>query len=212
MQIFSFAHRGRITVMLLLLFIMKTVAVQAQSSEPLDVVKAATQTTIDRLNHDRERLKNDPKAILSLVNEAVVPYFDFSIIARRVLGKHWSTASADEKARFGEEFSQFLIRFYSNSLIAFSNPRIEFSTVQPEESGSKVVSIKAEITTDEAGMVPVQFGLFKVDGTWKIIDLRIDGVCLVCNYRKEYADIIRNDGLNSLIDRLVEKNAKAQLS
>lgn len=211
MQIIDFARCRRI-VAVVLLFILTAVTAQAQSGGPLDVVKAATQTTVDKLNQDRDLLESDPGALLSLVNEAVVPYFDFNIISRRVLGKYWSKASEEEKTRFGKEFSQFLIRFYSNSLIAFSNPRIEYSTVAPEKSGSKVVSIKAEVTTDEVGTVPVQFGLVNVKGAWKIIDLRIDGVCLVCNYRKEYADIIRNDGLGSLIDRLTEKNAKAQVS
>lgn len=194
------------------LLLLSLAVAQAKGAEPIDVVKAASGTILSKLQNERADLEKNPEALLAMVNESVVPYFDFKIISRRVLGKYWSTATDEEKERFHGEFSQFLIRFYSKSLIAFTNPRIEYSALEPKQGNSKVVSIKAEVTTDESGMVPVQFGLFKVGDTWKIIDLRIDGICLVCNYRSEYADIIRNEGLNSLIERLAEKNTAAQVS
>ena len=41
-------------------------------------------------------------------------------------------------------------------------------------------------------------------------DIQIDGVSLVLSYRNQYHQVIEADGLDSLIESLARKNAKAR--
>jgi phospholipid transport system substrate-binding protein len=49
-----------------------------------------------------------------------------------------------------------------------------------------------------------------VDGQWKIIDVIVEGVSLVSNFRSQFQDIVANGGPDKLITLLKEKNAKGE--
>ncbi len=51
-----------------------------------------------------------------------------------------------------------------------------------------------------------------VEGSWKVVDVAIDGVSLVTTYRGSFASEIRKTGLDNLIARLVERNQSIELS
>ncbi len=48
------------------------------------------------------------------------------------------------------------------------------------------------------------------DGQWKIIDVIIEGVSLVSNFRSQFQDIVTNGGPDKLISLLREKNAAGE--
>ena len=41
---------------------------------------------------------------------------------------------------------------------------------------------------------------------WKVYDVAFSGVSMVTNYRSAYGRIIRTEGMDSLIDRMVRQN------
>ncbi len=46
------------------------------------------------------------------------------------------------------------------------------------------------------------------DGTWKIIDVTIEGLSLASNYRSQFQEIMANGGIDHLLTILREKNAR----
>ena len=42
---------------------------------------------------------------------------------------------------------------------------------------------------------------------WRVIDLAIENLSLVTNYRSEFGLIVQRDGINGLIKSLVDRNA-----
>jgi phospholipid transport system substrate-binding protein len=54
----------------------------------------------------------------------------------------------------------------------------------------------------------VDYTLAKKDDEWKVFDIVIEGVSLVTNYRSQFASEIKNNGIESLITKLAEKNNK----
>ena len=44
---------------------------------------------------------------------------------------------------------------------------------------------------------------------WKVYDIVIEGVSLVTNYRGQFSQEVRQNGLDSLIKKLANKNAAA---
>jgi phospholipid transport system substrate-binding protein len=44
------------------------------------------------------------------------------------------------------------------------------------------------------------------EDAWKVYDVKIDGISLVTNYRSTFANRIRNEGMDKLIDSLAARN------
>ena len=58
--------------------------------------------------------------------------------------------------------------------------------------------------------VPVTFSLFRkeTNSNWMLYDVNVDGISLVTNYRSSFATEVSRQGLDTLIDRLAERNNK----
>ncbi len=53
--------------------------------------------------------------------------------------------------------------------------------------------------------VPVDYSMIKINGTWKVYDVKIEGVSLVQNYRNQFANILLNESPEKLIERIKKK-------
>ena len=49
----------------------------------------------------------------------------------------------------------------------------------------------------------------KVDGNWRIIDVDVEGIWLVNNYRTQFASVANQSGIEGLIKTMSEKNEQA---
>jgi phospholipid transport system substrate-binding protein len=58
--------------------------------------------------------------------------------------------------------------------------------------------------------VLVDYRLRQRDGQWKIIDVIVERVSLVSNFRSQFQEIVSNGGPDRLITLLKEKNAKGE--
>jgi phospholipid transport system substrate-binding protein len=55
----------------------------------------------------------------------------------------------------------------------------------------------------------VDYSLAREEDAWKVYDIVIEGVSLVTNYRGQFSQEVRKNGLDSLIVKLTNKNASA---
>jgi phospholipid transport system substrate-binding protein len=46
------------------------------------------------------------------------------------------------------------------------------------------------------------------DGTWRVYDVKVEGVSLVKNYRSQFREILSKESPDQLIERLKEKVAE----
>jgi ABC-type transporter MlaC component len=52
--------------------------------------------------------------------------FDFSEMAKRSLGAHWTTLNANERREFVDAYTQMLLRFFGRSVRAAGDETIEY--------------------------------------------------------------------------------------
>ena len=195
----------------LLPLVLSLAYVQAATKSAEDVVRDAVDQTTRKLIDEKAQLETHPERIYDLIQELVVPYFDFPIISRLVLGKAaWGQASEMQKAQFMQEFTTLLIRTYAKALQAYSDEKIIILPAASNPS-SNLVEIKTEVTgNDSANKTPINYRMHISGEQWKVLDLVVDGISLVNSYKGEYGSIIRKDGLDVLIARMKEKNATAR--
>lgn len=192
----------------LLLSVQAAVAAPAPGGEALELVRVTTDKVLKALRTDAERLKKEPGRLNMLVDDLVLPHFDFERISRWVLGKHWNRASPEQQKVFIEEFRSLMVRTYAKSLLEYRDQQIVFLPVRPGEQPDEV-EIRTEIQQQGGFPIPIAYSLYRKGAAWKVFDVNIDGVSLVANYRTSFAKEVRESGIDGLIKRLRERNEQS---
>lgn len=178
----------------------------ASSETPHDVVKAAVEDVLDRLQSEKAEIEKDSNHIYALVEEIVLPHVDMDAVSRSVLGKYWRKADDAQRQKFSDEFKVLLLRTYGTALSAYTGQKVNYlpGSVQPSDRTNLV---KLEIDQGGGPPIPVAFAMHLKDKRWLLYDFKIDGVSLVQNYRSNFSSIIRRGGIESLLDHLQRHNA-----
>ena len=180
-------------------------AVAQANQEPQQLVQSTSDQVLARLKKDHDKLQKNPDLIYPLVEDLVLPHFDFTKMSQWVLGVSWRTASDEQKARFTEQFRTLLVRTYAKALLEYTNQKINYLPVHTE-ADAKQVTVRTEIVQAGGQNIPVHYSMYRKGDEWKVYDISIDGVSLVNNYRTSFANDIRQSGLDKLIARLVDMN------
>lgn len=172
------------------------------------MVKSTSERMLSALKSQRSAIESNPAKIYGLVDKILVPKFDFNMITKAAVGKHWSKATPAQQKALTEGFQQVLIRTYAKALLNYSGEQIRYLPEIPGRSGTVVVP--TEVSEAGAKPIPIDYRVHNKSGSWKVYDVKIDKVSLVSNYRSSFNSQIRKDGIDGLIKRLDEMNAKGQ--
>jgi phospholipid transport system substrate-binding protein len=198
----SIAHRRAVVLLAILCGVMVGV-VRAEVSRTVVVqqtVDAVVAVVADKsLTADQKRAK---------IQDIVYDHFDFNTLARLVLARNWKQLSPEQQKDFVEEFKKHLSMTYGKNVETYNNERAEVTGDRAEPGGDWTV--KTKILRPGAADVLVDYRVRQEDGAWKAIDVIIEGVSLVANFRSQFQEIVSNQGPQKLIDLLREKNAKGE--
>ena len=170
-----------------------------------DLVKQTSGRMIEALKNKSDELNKNPQLIYDLVDEIVLPHFDFEHMSRLVLGKYWNRISEDEKKQFTKEFQLLLVRTYGTAMSDYSDEKISFLPFRSDDN-SDDVTVKTEVEQKGAFPIPIDYSLYKTNGEWKVYDVSIDSVSLVVNYRTSFTSEIKQAGITELIKKLRTRN------
>lgn len=189
-----------VTTFLLLPFMLTTVYATTQSAE--EVVRSILDQVIEQLRPERGDLEVHPEHTFELIQDHVVPHFDFPIMSRWILGINWIKASQEQRQAFINEFKTLMVCTYAKTLIDYSVKEIRYLPVQTDPI-SNLAMVKIEIWADgSANAIPINYKMHISSGEWKVIDITVDGISLVRSYRGLFASKIRKNGLDSLITQV----------
>lgn len=203
--------RRKLCFLVILLLPALTITAPTQEiDKPEDVILGTVDNVIARINAEREMLDAQPETVYDLINDLIIPVFDFNNMSKWILGKHWKQASEEQRTVFTKEFRNLLVRTYAKAVLGFSNERVNYLETL---TGSKpnIVMVKTEIVSDSS-VTPVNYTMHISDGRWKVVNVAFEGISLVETYRKSFASEIRNNGLETLLQKLVDKNEKLEQS
>ena len=172
---------------------------------PQDLIKQTSQQMIKALQQEKTDLKKNPERVTQLVNEIVLPHFDFERMSRLALGRYWRRADEKQRAEFVEQFRALLVRTYRSALTEYRDQTIKYLPFNDDLSGGDV-TVKTEVEQPGGSSIPIDYRLHTGSGEWKVYDVIIDGVSLVINYRTSFSSEIRQSGISGLIDKLRKRN------
>ena len=177
----------------------------AFAQEAPDVlVKNVTLEVVELITKE----KGNRAKIVSVIEEKVLPHFNFTAMTALAVGQNWGKASPEQKKRLTEEFRTLLVRTYSGALNQYRDQTFDFKPLRAEPGATDVI-VKTEAMRQGQQPVQLDYGMTRKDGTWKVYDVIVGGVSLVTNYRDEFASQIQSGGTDGLIKALTAKNGGA---
>jgi phospholipid transport system substrate-binding protein len=146
--------------------------------------------------------------LLTLVKER----FDEEAFARRALGAHWKKRTKKEKQEFVEIFSDLLERTYLKKIDDYLAKAGNFSEKNilylNETVKGRYVIVKTNVVINKETQIPVLYLFTNKQGNWLAVDIAIEGVSLVKNYRAQFEEILANSSFEELITKLKSKQIK----
>ena len=172
-----------------------------------EVIEVAVGKVSDIL-HDATLPDSEKRA---RIEDVVGNYMDTETMSMLVLAKNWKKFDGDQRTTFQEEYRETLINTYWKNARSATFDRIEVTDDREEKRGDWTVMSRIVASGKEP--ILIDYRLRRLDdgaGEWKIIDIIIEGVSLVSNYRSQYQEVFSNGGADHLIKLITEKNDKAR--
>ncbi len=177
----------------------------ATPRQAADLVKSTTDRLLSELQRRRSEIKTNPNLVYELA-EIAVPHFDFYRITQLAVGHYWRKANSQQRKTLIAEFRTLLINTYGKALRNYSGQEI---VLLPSRRSSRrdrtVVRTQVKMPSRNT-VIPINYYMRLRRGSWKVYDVTIEGVSLVKNYRKSFAQEVRRGGIQGLIEKLQDRN------
>jgi len=174
------------------------------AESPRTVVDATTSSVIATLADKSLSMSEKRRR----VEEIVYARVDFDTLSRLVLGQGWNQLNEEQRGEFEREFKQNISATYGRNVESYENERITIVDDRQEPRGDWTVRTK--IVRHGSDDISVDYRLRETDGTWKIIDVIIEGLSLASNFRSQFQEIMANGSIDRLLTILREKNAREE--
>ena len=145
------------------------------------------------------------------VRQIAYDVMDFQTLSRLTMAKHWRQISDVQQKEFIQEFRQHMSATYGKAIESYTDEEINISGDRGDANGDWTVQTRIVGKKNGGGsqeMAKVDYRLRQIDNRWRVIDVTIDGVSMVANFRAQFQDIMANGGIERLLKLLREKNAK----
>jgi phospholipid transport system substrate-binding protein len=130
-------------------------------------------------------------------------------MARLVLARDWKRLDGAKRDEFVDQFTTYLANDYGNRIDRYQKTDVKVKVVgeQPKPRGD--VDVRTRIVGGENDGAIVDYRMRKGDDGWRIIDVVIEGISLVANFRDQFREVIARGGPEALLKKLKEKNVAA---
>ena len=169
------------------------------------LVEGVSGAAIARLSELREADALTPEAARGVIQETASPHFDFALLSRGALGKHWRKADDAERMRVAALFRGVLEKTYAKALSAYAGQSAEILGASSLSERKKSVEVRVS-AGEKSAKIEYVFSP-SADGKWRVADVKVEDVSLLASYRRQFSGIVRKEGVSGLITKL---EARAQ--
>jgi phospholipid transport system substrate-binding protein len=184
-------------------------AVAVPGPGPQEMMQQISQDLLRELDANRAAITRDPTKLRALADKYLLPHFDVDYAARLVLGKHWRTATDEQRRRFIDAFYQSLMRNYGDAVAEFTADRLKILPFKGDLA-TGAATVRSEVKRSNGTPVPVNYSMRATPQGWKAWDITIEGISYVKNYRTDFGAEIEQKGIDAVIQRLEAQNASGK--
>nr|VFJ66959.1 MAG: phospholipid transport system substrate-binding protein [Candidatus Kentron sp. DK] len=179
--------------------------VAAAPEQGLEMVRETSQRLLETIGKEGLDVDTDLDRLYELIDEIIFKEIDFHRMSARILGRSWRAATSAQKEQFIAQFKIYLLRTYATALSAYKGQKIEYLPIRTKTA--RAVKIQTRIQLTQAAPVEVDYVLLLSEkGSWKIIDMMVEGISLVVTHRSSFQSTVKKEGLSGLIAELEARN------
>ena len=177
-----------------------------------EVLAAAPDAIVrDTTNEVLKTIASSPDAqkLRALADEKIVPHFDFRRMTQLAAGRVWKLATPQQQDQLAAEFQQLLVRTYTQALAASnqSGVKVAVRSAVPAAGGDET-TVRTTVSKPGGQPIGIDYRMMNENGDWKVIDVVVENVSLVTNYRDWFASQAASGGIDSIIHQLQVKNQR----
>ena len=170
----------------------------ASADSALTFIQSLGDQAVEALRDNIESPFEEREAAFRKV---MVTGFDIPIVGRFVLGRHWRTATKEQRREYMAVFVDFIVRVYASRFDSYGGELFTARSVIDDESGDKIV--RAQIVRPSGGdPIGVDFRVRMRDEGYKVIDVTVEGISMLHTHRVEFASVINRKGIDGLLSDL----------
>ena len=128
--------------------------------------------------------------------------FEVDTIGRLVLGRHWKTASEAQRSEFSRLFEDYVVVTTVKRLSGYAGEVLTVGAARPATQNG-LVTVNSSIERNAGADIVLDWRLRYHEGSWRVIDVVVEGVSMLQTQRAEFDAVIRNNGAG--IDGLLSK-------
>ena len=180
----------------------------AQDVAPDALVKGITQDVIAAIRQDKEIQGGNSRKVADLVEAKILPHFNFARMTQLAVAVNWRRASLEQQRSLTQEFRTLLVRTYSSALSSYRDQQIEYKPLRARPEDTEV-TVRSEVKQKGAQAVTIDYDMEKTPAGWKVFDVKVGGVSLITTYKDDFANQVREAGVDGLIKALASKNRQS---
>ena len=121
----------------ILLYLLCSQTAFAVEQDPEKLIRQASEQVLMQIKANSSQYKEDPTKLYALVEEVVLPHFNFVKMTELALGRNRSKVSAQQKPLIVAEFKTLLVRTYGKALLEYNDQKIIYLPMTP--SGKEII-------------------------------------------------------------------------
>ncbi len=120
--------------------------------------------------------------------------FDMDTIGRFALGKNWRSASEAQQKEYLNLFENMIVRVYSSRFNEYDGQNFTVSSAR--DIGKSDTLVTSYIIPPSGSKVQVDWRVRHKNGSYKVIDVIIEGVSMSLTQRSDFSNVIQRGGGN----------------
>lgn len=182
-------------------------------SQPVSAQANATATaTVERLNETLLQVMQEAQALgyagrYDTLAPVLEESFDFALMARVAVGRHWRALDDAQKSELVDSFSRLSIATFAARFNGYSGEAFQVNGEATQRKNTVLVSNNLVKSSGET--IPIDYLLREIKGQWRIIDIFLDAkYSELALKRSEYSSVVERKGFDGLLDVMRDKIAE----
>ena len=177
---------------------------QALHQEPQALVEETLRKVLVILNEEGLTSAERRRRIEAIAFDV----FDFRTMSKLVLARNWKRFDKAQRQEFVEEFKRHLSRNYGSRLERYQQTDVAIVGTRVEPRGD--VTVRSKVVGGQFDGIEMNYRLRQRQERWRVIDVVIEGVSLVANFRSQFVEIVSSGGPEELLRQLRDKNLDSE--
>ena len=170
------------------------------ANSPMTVVQNTVNQALEVLRDKSAPLQQRQEKLRQIVAQS----FDFTEMSKSALGYQWKKLAPQQQQEFTNVFISFIEDSYLSKLNDYKGQQVQF--IKATQDGD-YAQVSTTIVREGQEPIHLDFRVMKEGGSWKVYDVTVDAISIIANYRNQFNRVMNNQGYDTLIKDLKEKQA-----